>query len=212
VTKEQWIVIGVLAAAFVAGWIARAVLGRRDRRHDERHDRRQPGPHPPAVVLDEDLELAVEATKKELDRAIRSYLAALALSARARNPASEPADPLAEEVSTALQDDAANESMLSAVDDRPGRVLSERELDLTDWGFAYGVAWARARDRSAGEPGDAVAHEALRVAETVFNAYAAEAEWALEGDQSESARKKGNGRDRENGRGTGRARRARSSR
>jgi hypothetical protein len=208
VTKEQWIVIGVLAAAFVAGWIARAVLGRRDRSHDERHDQRPPGPHPPAVVLDEDLELAVEATKKELDRASRSYLAALALSARARNTASEHADALAEGVSTALQDDAANESMLSVLDNRRGEVLSERELDLTDWGFAYGVAWARARDRSAGEPGDAVAREALRVAETVFSAYAGEAEWALEGDPSESAPKKGNGRDN----GNGRARRTRSSR
>lgn len=180
--------IGVLAAAFVAGWLARALLGRRDRS--------APGPHPPAVVLDEDLERAVEATKKELDRAIRSYLAALALSNRAKDPGSVQADPLAEEVSEALRDDAANESMLSVMDRRRAEALSERELDLADWGFAYGVAWARARDRSAGEPGDAVAREALRVAETVFSLYAAEAEWGLEPDEN----------------GNGRARRARSRR
>jgi hypothetical protein len=189
-------VIGVLAAAFVAGWLARALLGRRDRR---------PGAHPPAVVLEEDLERAVEATRKELDRAIRSYLAALALSNRAKGPGSEQVDPLAEEVSAALQDDAANEYMLSVTDGRRGEALSERELDLTDWGFAYGVAWARARDRSAGEPGDTVAREALRVAETVFSVYAAEAEWAPDRERSNPEGKK-------NGSGNSRARRAGSPR
>jgi hypothetical protein len=187
VTKEQWIVIGVLAAAFVAGWLARALLGRRDREHS--------GPHPPAVVLDEDLERAVEATRKELDRAIRSYLAALALSNRAKHPEADQVDPVAEEVSAALQDDAANESMLSVLDGRPGEALSERELDLTDWGFAYGVAWTRARDRSAGDPGDAVAREALRVAEAVFSVYAAEAEWAPE-RHDRVREENGNGRGR----------------
>jgi hypothetical protein len=186
VTKEQLIVIGFLAAAFVAGWLARALMGRRDRRSSEGQ--------PPAVLLDEHLERAVEATRKELDRAIRSHVAAVSLSLRARGLAKAEPDPLTVEVSAALQDDAANEYMLSVMDGRRG-ALSERELDLTDWGFAYGVAWARTRERGASEPGDAVAREALRVAETVFGAYVAEAEWALEADEPGSPGN-GNGRPR----------------
>jgi hypothetical protein len=181
VTKEQWIIIGFLAAAFVAGWLARALTGRRDRSPST-------GPQSPAVVLEEDLERAVEATRKELDRAIRSYSAALALLIRARDPGKAQADPLADEVSVALQDDAANECMLSVLDGRRGQALSERELDLTDWGFAYGVAWARTRDRGLTEAGDEVARQALRVAETVFSAYAAEAEWSFEPDQTDGPR------------------------
>jgi len=188
VTREQWIVIGFLAAAFVAGWLARALLGRRDRK--------PPDGRPPAVVLDEHLERAVEATRKELDRAIRSHFAAVAVSLRAKDPGGTQGNPLADEVSAALQDDAANECMLSVMDGRRGAALSERELDLTDWGFAYGVAWARAREREPSEADDAVAREALRVADTVFSAYAAEAEWALEAsDERENPRKRnGNGR------------------
>jgi hypothetical protein len=101
---------------------------------------------------------------------------------------------LQDEVSAALQDDAANECMLSVTDGRRGAPPSERELDLTDWGFAYGVAWARARELRASETGDAVAREALRAAQTVFKAYVAEAEWALEADELEDSRKRnGNG-------------------
>jgi hypothetical protein len=205
VTKEQWIIIGFLAAAFVAGWLARALSGRRDRKPED--------DWPAAVVLDEQLERAVEATRKELDRAIRSHVAAVALSARARRPGRTQEDALADEasaalqnevsaalqdeVSAALQDDAANECMLSAMDGRHGAALSERELDLTDWGFAYGVAWARAREREPSETGDAVAREALRVARTVFSAYIAEAEWALETDERENPPKpNGNGPSR----------------
>jgi hypothetical protein len=189
VTREQLIVIGFLAAAFVAGWVARALIGRRDRRSSERP--------PPVVVLEEQLERAVEATRQELDRAIRSHVAAVALSVRARDAGKAEPNPLAEEVSAALQDDAANDCMLSVMDGRRGAALSERELDLTDWGFAYGVAWTRARERGPGEPGDAVAHEALKVAETVFGAYVAEADWALEGDEPGSAGEgNGNGRPR----------------
>jgi hypothetical protein len=191
VTKEQWIIIGLLAAAFVAGWLARALSGRRDRRPR--------GAEFPAVLSEEDLERAVEATRKELDRAVRSYMAALALSRRAGGAGSATPDPLSEEVSAALQDDVANESMLSVLDGRR-EALSERELDLTDWGFAYGVAWARARDRGLTEGRDEVAREALRVAETVFSAYAAEAEWSFEPGEAEGGREEtGNGRTRRPG-------------
>jgi hypothetical protein len=188
VTKEQWIIVGLLAAAFVAGWVARAVSGRRDRS--------QRGAETP-VVFDQHLERAVEATRKELDRAIRSHLAALALSYRARRPRKieAEADALAEEVSAALQDDAANECMQSVMNGSRGVPLSERELDLADWGFAYGVAWARARERGSDAPGDAVAREALRAAETVFSAYAAEAEWVIEAGEPDPA-PEGNGSGR----------------
>ena len=209
-TEEQLIVLGFLAAAFVVGWLARALIGRRDR------DRSGTEPAA-AAVTEEQLRRAVEATRQELDRAIRSHVAAVALSLRAREGAApEPetgpveempvkempveevaveeeaaeAGPLAEEVSAALEDDAANEYMLSVMDRDRGTALSERELDLTDWGFAYGVAWARARERGSNEAGDAVAQEALQVAETVFRDYAAEAEWAAEAPQE------GNGRTR----------------
>ena len=199
-TEEQLIVLGFLVAAFVVGWLARALIGRRDGRAQAAA---------PAEVSREQLEQAVEATRKELDRAIRSHVAAVALSERARDgapaepeapepeppapepaatepePAPEPVAPapaarpgsLADEVSAALRDDAANEFMLSAVDAGRGTDLSERELDLTDWGFAYGVAWARAHARGS-TADDEVAREALQAAETVFRSYAAEAAWA----------------------------------
>jgi hypothetical protein len=176
VTKEQWIIVGFLAAAFVAGWLARSLSGWRERRGGH--------PTPPAVVLDEDLERAVEATRAELDRAIRSYMAALAVSVRAREPGPAQADPVASEVSAALQDDVANARMLSALDRGSEPAPSERELDVADWGFAYGVAWAHARERGLGAGEDAVAREALRVAQSVFSSYAAESDWSFPTDQN----------------------------
>jgi hypothetical protein len=172
VTEEQLIVIGFLAAAFVAGWLARALIARRDRAL----------PAEPAEdsVLDERLKRAIDATRADLDRALRSHIAAIVSSLRPRGPGEPVSGELAEEVSAALQDDVANECMLSVMDGDDGARLSERELDLTDWGFAYGVAWARARERDPEEGGEAVAREALQAAGTVFRDYAAEAEWARE--------------------------------
>jgi hypothetical protein len=185
-TEEQIIVLGFLAAAFVAGWLARTLIARRDRPDAA-------GPGSAVAVSEEDLRQAVEATRRELDRAVRSHVAAVALSVRAREgappelPEPPEPDPLAEEVSAALQDDAANETMLSVMDVGRDQALSERELDLTDWGFAYGVAWARARERVPSGPQETVAREALRVADSVFRAYAADARWA-------EGRPEGNGR------------------
>jgi len=173
-TEEQLIVIGFLAAAFVAGWIARALIARRDRA--DRADAEATA----AAIPAEQLERAVEATREELDRAIRSHLTAIALSLHSDDGEAAATSELAEEVSAALQDDVANESMLSVMDGEQGARLSERELDLADWGFAYGVAWARARERDPHEGGEAVAREALQAAGTVFRDYAAEAEWARE--------------------------------
>jgi hypothetical protein len=176
VTKEQWIVVGFLAAAFVAGWLARALAGRR-----EREPR---GADPPAVVLDEDLERAVDATRAELDQAIRSYMAALALMVRADEQQRAGSEPLAEEVSAALQDDAANDCMVSALDGRREPALSERELDVADWGFAYGVAWARVRERGPAEQPDQVAREALQAAQAVFSSYAAGSDWTFPAERN----------------------------
>jgi hypothetical protein len=68
--------------------------------------------------------------------------------------------------------------MLSAVRDDHQTTLSDRELDLTDWGFAYGVAWTRARERDPSLPEEAIAREALQAAEAVFRDYTAgEAAW-----------------------------------
>ena len=174
-TNEQLIILGFLAAAFVAGWIARALIGRRERA--------EPATELPMSQLDERLERAIDATRKELDRAIGTHVAAIALALRARDGGSPGAGELADEVSAALKDDVANECMLSVMHGRNGAALSERELDLTDWGFAYGVAWARARERDPGEAGETVARQALGVAEAVFRAYAADADWARGSDE-----------------------------
>ena len=196
-TREQMIVLGFFVAAFVAGWLARALIGRRDRQHAVGQEERAPAP-----VLDERIDRALDASREQLDRAIRSYVSNLvfSLTGRAAPDGARP-DGLVDEVSAALQDDAANESMLSVVDGEDGASLSERELDLTDWGFAYGVAWAQARERHPTEPDAAIADEALRAAENVFRAYAAEADW---NNEDPSAVASGNPSERprnENGRG-----------
>jgi hypothetical protein len=85
--------------------------------------------------------------------------------------------PLAAEVGQALRSDAANEGMLSVVRAERGASLSELELDLADWGFTYGVAWARARERASGGPDDDVAQQALDAAEQVFRAYTDGDDW-----------------------------------
>jgi hypothetical protein len=137
VTREQLIVLGFIAAAFVVGWVTRALTGERDRR------------------------------------------AKLAPASEAAAPAGsgEPRDgALLEEVTDALRNDAANASMLEAVSaDREG--LSEVELDLTDWGFTYGVAWARARERDPSGAESAIAHEALSAAGVVFRDYTRGSDW-----------------------------------
>lgn len=146
-TKEQLIVVGFIAAAFLAGWIA-SIAARR----------RGPAvPEEPPVPREHRLE---------------------AVSAAARADSA----PLAEEVGEALRSDAANEGMLSVVRaDREG--LTEMELDLADWGFTYGVAWARARERTPAEPDDAVAADALEAAQQVFQAYTDGDDWTQQAGQ-----------------------------
>jgi hypothetical protein len=176
VTTEQTIVLGVLAVAFIAGWAVHALVGRSERPPESEHGQR------PAYVPDEHLAVVVEQSKEHLDDAIRSYMSALAATiAIPPEPAAEP-PPLADEVSAALKDDSANEEMIDGVH---GNGLTERELDLADWGFAYGVAWARVRDRRPADPDEAVARDARRAAESVFRDYAADAGWAKAGGEAQ---------------------------
>lgn len=140
-TKEQLIVVGFIAAAFLAGWLASIATRRRGAGVPE-----EPPPLP------------------------EHRLEPVTAAARADGA------PLAEEVGEALRSDAANEGMLSVVRaDREG--LSEIELDLADWGFTYGVAWACARERTPAEADDAVAAEALEAAQRVFRAYTDGDDW-----------------------------------
>jgi hypothetical protein len=138
VTTEQLIVIGFIAAAFLAGWTASMVIRRRGRAE------------PPAAQTPP-------------------------LAETPAPPAQTP--PLTAEVGDALQSDAANERMLSVMRTNGDSALSELELDLADWGFTYGVAWARARERAQGGPEDAIASEALDAAAQVFRAYTGGDDW-----------------------------------
>jgi hypothetical protein len=55
--------------------------------------------------------------------------------------------------------------------------LTDIELDLADWGFTYGVAWALAREDDERDSDEAIAEEALRIAEAVFRDYMDGADW-----------------------------------
>src|SRR3954471_12508587 len=170
-TREQIIVVGVIVAAFVAGWIVHALTGRKEREIPVAEEVLPPP--------DPQLEQAVELSRLELDRAARTYAASLLLSESGVPGAPAPStDGLTRDISSALRDDAANDCMLSVVRADHDAALTDRELDLADWGFAYGVAWARAREQDPSLPEAAIAREALHAAETVFRDYTAgEAEW-----------------------------------
>jgi hypothetical protein len=182
-TKEQIIVLAFLVAAFVAGWSIRALTGRPG---EAGEPSAAPGPSDPQ------LDRAVEQTRLELDRAIRGHLTTLAASLGARDADGEgladghgEGDPfrvertdaesrgrdLVQGVSAALQSDVAVELMLSVLPEDRRDALYERELDIADWGFAYGVAWGLARERRPEAPADEIAAEAQRAAEAVFREY-----------------------------------------
>ena len=158
-TREQIIVIGFIVAAFLAGWMASLLIRRRARLADE-----DPWLPPPYSV--------------------EAVTAPAPARAQDTGPAESP--PLAEEVGQALRSDAANDGMLSVVRADQDAALSALELDLADWGFTYGVAWARAREREPAEPDDAVAAEALEAAERVFRAYTAGDDWTQRAAQDRS--------------------------
>jgi hypothetical protein len=136
VTREQLIVLGFIAAAFVAGWLTSALVGMVARRRDT-----------------DPAEPASEPALPEPGPRMNGRL------------------PLAEEVGDALRNDIANESMLSVLRADREPALSELELDLADWGFTYGVAWAAAQEKRPAESDEAIAGEALNAADQVFRAY-----------------------------------------
>jgi hypothetical protein len=147
VTREQLIVLGFIAAAFALGWAARALTGDREQRVPD------------------------EAAARNGDSA-----APAGSWSNGAAPAGGPEPALAGEVSEALRSDLANRRMLDAVS--PDRTaLTDLELDLADWGFTYGVAWARASERADSGPGDQVARDALSAAEDVFRDYTDGADW-----------------------------------
>jgi hypothetical protein len=94
-----------------------------------------------------------------------------------------PGRPLAEEVGEALANDVANHSMLSVFGGGAGAALSELEADLADWGFTYGVAWARAAEQGEREGDEEVAGEALDAAREVFGSYTQGADWRPPGER-----------------------------
>jgi uncharacterized BrkB/YihY/UPF0761 family membrane protein len=98
---------------------------------------------------------------------------------RFSSQASPAIDELVHVVTRALQDDAAHDNLLSPVDNEEGAPrLSALELDLSDWGFTYGVAWAVARAQDTHEPDASVAQRALAAAQEVFHTYCGTADWA----------------------------------
>jgi hypothetical protein len=178
VTKEQIIILAFIAAAFVAGWLARALLAWRERASTAEGR---------SGSFDPSSERALEDRGRELEEAVRAYQAAVAsvLSSSAVGPQplhdEVPEDArrrrLVDDVSDALEGDAANDSMANAIPVNGEISASEMELDLADWGFTYGVAWARARELWPNAADQAVAHEALRAAATVFLAYTGGTAW-----------------------------------
>jgi hypothetical protein len=108
---------------------------------------------------------------------LAGWIASFVTRRRARSSRPDEAPSIAEEVEQALRSDAANEGMLSVVRAERDASLSELELDLADWGFTYGVAWARARERAPGGPDDDIVQEALEAAEQVFRAYTDGDDW-----------------------------------
>src|SRR3954471_13729075 len=99
-TREQIIVVGVIVAAFVAGWIVHALTGRKEREI--------PGAEEVLPPPDPQLEQAVELSRLELDRAARTYAASLLLS-ESGVPGAPGTDGLTRDISSALRDDAAND-------------------------------------------------------------------------------------------------------
>ena len=109
---------------------------------------------------------------------LAGWIASFVISRRARTREQvRPEVPIADEVGQALRSDAANEGMLSVVRAEREASLSELELDLADWGFTYGVAYARARDLAPGGAEDDIAQQALEAAEQVFRAYVDGDDW-----------------------------------
>jgi hypothetical protein len=72
--------------------------------------------------------------------------------------------------SAALRNATAQGRMMSALGARAAD-LSDREIDMMDWGFAFGVAWAVARGQDPAAPEELVSIRALDVTQAVYDAY-----------------------------------------
>ena len=72
--------------------------------------------------------------------------------------------------SAALRNSNAQGRMMSALGARAG-ALAEHEIDMMDWGFAYGVAWAVARSQDPGAREEVVSERALQATQAVYEAY-----------------------------------------
>jgi hypothetical protein len=72
--------------------------------------------------------------------------------------------------SAALRNSNAQGRMLSALGARAGG-LAEHEVDMMDWGFAYGVAWAVARSQDPGAREEVLSERALHATQAVYQAY-----------------------------------------
>jgi hypothetical protein len=101
----------------------------------------------------------------------------LALLRHGRVEATQPQrSPIADRVdlvvapSAALRNPTAQGRMMSVLGARAA-VLSDREIEMMDWGFAFGVAWAVARGQDPAAPEELVSMRALDVTQAVYDAY-----------------------------------------
>ena len=101
-----------------------------------------------------------------------------ARAGRAHPPAGADAvqSPIADQVdlvvapSAALRNATAQGRMMSVLGPRAAE-LSDREIEMMDWGFAFGVAWAVARGQDPAAPEELVSIRALDVTQAVYDAY-----------------------------------------
>jgi len=95
---------------------------------------------------------------------------------RATETAGEGPSPLAARVervvepSAALRNTVAQGRMMSVLGARAAG-MSEREADMMDWGFAFGVAWAMMHSQDPGAPEEVLSARALNATQAVYRAY-----------------------------------------
>jgi hypothetical protein len=103
----------------------------------------------------------------------RNVHEAAAPSAGRPQPTATPLGPRVDRViapSAALRNTAAQGRMMSVMG--PHAIgMSDREVDLMDWGFAFGVAWAVARRQDPEAVEETVSERALHATQAVYQAY-----------------------------------------
>jgi len=115
------------------------------------------------------LSLLHHATPNLRMRAIGSGARPPAGAAAVRSPIADRVDLLVAP-SAALRNATAQGRMMSALGPRAAE-LSDREIEMMDWGFAFGVAWAVARGQDPAAPEELVSIRALDVTQAVYDAY-----------------------------------------